>query len=71
MYFRDRSLANYCLGWPQTSIFLISASQGTRITGVSHQHPALDVMICVSFMAKNAEHFFMCLLAIYTSFENY
>jgi hypothetical protein len=25
-----------CLGWPQTSVVPISASQVTRITGVSH-----------------------------------
>jgi hypothetical protein len=26
-------------GWPGTTILLISASQITRITGVSHQYP--------------------------------
>jgi hypothetical protein len=29
-------LENYLLGWPQTMILLISASQIARITGVSH-----------------------------------
>jgi hypothetical protein len=29
------------------------------------------VWICISFMAKDGEHFFMCLLAIWTSFKNY
>jgi hypothetical protein len=29
------------------------------------------VLIYISFMAKNTEHFFMNLLAIGTSFENY
>jgi hypothetical protein len=31
----------------------------------------LPGLICISFMAKNTEHFFMNLLAIGTSFENY
>jgi hypothetical protein len=26
-----------------------------------------NVLICISFIAKDAEHFFMCLLAVYTS----
>jgi hypothetical protein len=25
------------------------------------------VVVCISFMAKDGEHFFMCLVAIYTS----
>jgi hypothetical protein len=29
-----------CLGWPRTMILLILASQVTRITGMSHWHPA-------------------------------
>jgi hypothetical protein len=29
-----------CLGWPWTVILLISVSQGARIIGESHQHPA-------------------------------
>jgi hypothetical protein len=29
-----------CLGWPQTAILLISASQVARITDVSHWRPA-------------------------------
>jgi hypothetical protein len=27
---------NFCLGWPQTMILLISASQVAKITGLSH-----------------------------------
>jgi hypothetical protein len=29
-----------CLGWPRTSILLISASRVARITDVNHWHPA-------------------------------
>jgi hypothetical protein len=38
-YFGD-GLMNYLLGWPQTSILLISTSQVARIIGISHQCPA-------------------------------
>jgi hypothetical protein len=40
-YFRDGVLQTICLGWPQTTILLISASQALRIIGVSHQRLAL------------------------------
>jgi hypothetical protein len=43
-YFGDRILRTVCLGWPQNSILLISASQVARIIariiGVSHRCPA-------------------------------
>jgi hypothetical protein len=32
----DRVLRTFCLGWPQTVILLISASQVTRIISVNH-----------------------------------
>jgi hypothetical protein len=35
-FFRDRVSRTICLGWPQSMIFLISASQVARITGMSH-----------------------------------
>jgi hypothetical protein len=35
-YFGDRVSRTTCLGWPQTVILPISASQVVRITGVSH-----------------------------------
>jgi hypothetical protein len=37
-----------CPDWPRTSILLISASQVTKITGVSHWHPARQFScVCV------------------------
>jgi hypothetical protein len=39
-FFWDRILPTICRGWLRTAIFLISASWGVRITGVSHQHLA-------------------------------
>jgi hypothetical protein len=36
-YFGDRVSQTVCLGWPQTMILLISASQIVKITGVNHQ----------------------------------
>jgi hypothetical protein len=44
-----------CLGWPQTAILLISASQVARIVGVNHWHPAIlhfYFMFSVSYMFK-------------------
>jgi hypothetical protein len=37
----ERVSQSICLGYPQTAILLISASQVTRITGISHQCPAI------------------------------
>jgi hypothetical protein len=39
-YFRDRVSRTICLSWPQTAIFLISASWVARIIGVRHWHLA-------------------------------
>jgi hypothetical protein len=40
MGFLEIGLTNYFPGWIGTAIFLISASQVARITGLSHWHPA-------------------------------
>jgi hypothetical protein len=41
----------FCLGWPQTSILLISSSQVSRITGVNHWSPAvLDIFLGVELL---------------------
>jgi hypothetical protein len=42
--FWDRVLQTICLGWPWTTILLISASWVARITGVSHQRPAFQFL---------------------------
>jgi hypothetical protein len=39
LFFEDRVSQASFLGWPQTLILQISASQATRITGMSHQCP--------------------------------
>jgi hypothetical protein len=39
-YFEDRVLWTICQGWLWTTVLPISASQVTRITDISHQHPA-------------------------------
>jgi hypothetical protein len=36
----SRVLRTICLVWTQTTIYLSSASEVTRITGMSYQHPA-------------------------------
>jgi hypothetical protein len=41
--FGDGVLITICLGWPQSEILLISASQVAGIAGMSHQHPARSV----------------------------
>jgi hypothetical protein len=40
-FFEIESCRTICPGWLQTGILLISASWVARITGVSHQRPAL------------------------------
>jgi hypothetical protein len=42
-YFGDRVSHSVCLGWPQPTVLLISASQVTRITGVRHRSLAHHV----------------------------
>jgi hypothetical protein len=44
------SLENYLLGWPQTMILLISASQVARIPGVSHWHLAVGLCWGIVFL---------------------
>jgi hypothetical protein len=39
--FPDRISQTVCLGWPRTTILLISASLVARIIGVSHQYSAV------------------------------
>jgi hypothetical protein len=39
--FQHRVSWTICLGWLPTTILLISASWVTRITGMSHRHPAI------------------------------
>jgi hypothetical protein len=41
-YFQDMVSWTICLSWPPAMMLLISASQVTRITGVSHQGPFLS-----------------------------
>jgi hypothetical protein len=43
--FKDRVLQTICLGWFQTAILLMPASQEARITGMSHWGLALVVTI--------------------------
>jgi hypothetical protein len=43
-YFWHRVSWTICLGWLQTTVLLISASQVARITGVSHQCPAVCLL---------------------------
>jgi hypothetical protein len=38
--FQNKVSPTICPGWIGTVVLLISASRVTRITGVSHQHPA-------------------------------
>jgi hypothetical protein len=45
LFWRWGCLELYLLGWPQTVIFLISASQVARIIDGSHQHSAKALII--------------------------
>jgi hypothetical protein len=40
---------NICIGWPQTSILLISAIQVARITDMSHKHLAANLVSLMIF----------------------
>jgi hypothetical protein len=53
--FGDEFSWTICLGWPSTFIFLISASQVVRITGMSHCHLARHTD---SFMKYKSMAFF-------------
>jgi hypothetical protein len=44
--FKIESCRTVCLGWPRTTIFLISASWVARITGVSHECWLLATSYC-------------------------
>jgi hypothetical protein len=46
-FFKIVSLELFCLGWLQTIILLIAASSVARITGMSHQCPALFLFIFI------------------------
>jgi hypothetical protein len=48
-YFRDEKSKTICLGWPQTSILLSSASQVNRIIDMSHRHLAGFVAVVVKY----------------------
>jgi hypothetical protein len=41
-YFQDKISWITCPAWLQTAVLLISASWVVRITGMSHQHPAIN-----------------------------
>jgi hypothetical protein len=45
-FFQERVSWTICPGWLRTTILLISASWVARITGVSHQHPAIFIFCC-------------------------
>jgi hypothetical protein len=52
-YFGDGVSVTISLGWPETSILLISASQVARVSGVSHQHLA------------DSDQIYMCVLLLF------
>jgi hypothetical protein len=49
-HFGDGVPRSTYLGWPQTEILLILASQVTRITAVSHQHLARYLLYVSLFL---------------------
>jgi hypothetical protein len=49
-YFQDRVLQTLCLDWLWTEILLISASWVSRITDISHQHPAIKFHLAILFL---------------------
>jgi hypothetical protein len=54
--FGDGGSRTIFLGWPGTTIFLISASQVARITGVSHQCPASQaILITARFVPQEIQ----------------
>jgi hypothetical protein len=53
VFFQDRVLQTFCLGWLRTSILLVSASWVARITGKSHWHPALAEFLFSLFLVAS------------------
>jgi hypothetical protein len=62
-YCRDGVLWTICLGWPETTVLLISASQVVRITGVSYWHPTLISFFILVF----ASFYFLIFLYFFIS----
>jgi hypothetical protein len=52
-YFQVRVLGTICLGWPRTTILLISASQVARIAEVSHWCPADMLLLFFKYQQIN------------------
>jgi hypothetical protein len=54
--FEDGILRTICLGWPQTLILPMSASQIVKITGMSHKHPPkklyLSIYLSIIYLYK-------------------
>jgi hypothetical protein len=58
--------SSHCL-LPPSSHHPVCFLDKSHLTGMKWN---LDVVICIFYMDKDTEHFFMCLLAIYNSFQN-
>jgi hypothetical protein len=72
LYFQVRSWKLFVQGWLQNKILLISASWVAKITGVSFGAQLNVILVCISLMARDVDHSFMCFLAICTSsFEKF
>jgi hypothetical protein len=62
LFFADGILQTICLGLPQTMILPISAFQVARITGMSHQHLDLKILMLMSFDVS-AFYYELCVLS--------